>query len=184
LRLRRLVTAMAGACALCAACGGCRAPRRIEIRDAPPPVRTVSAGTLLLAWQEPGADGRVNPVLEVEAASGVVEQGTQSGTLRRASGRIYRHGVLRARFSAPVVDARMASHRLIAQGGVKVVSVAPAGLTLVARKVEWRTDLNRIVAYGGVTFVQRNPATGAVEAEGGPFDRVTVNTELQRLTIP
>jgi hypothetical protein len=72
----------------------------------------------------------------------------------------------------------------MASGGVTVNSVSPPGFTLVARRVEWRTDLNRIVASGDVRFVRRQPATGAIEAEGGPFERVTIDTELRRLSIP
>ncbi len=163
---------------------GCAAPRREAKKDPEPPVRTVSTGKLLIAWTEPGPDGRVNPVLEVEAASGVVEQGTQSGSLQTATGRIYRKGVLQARFAAPAVEADMAAQRLVATGGVKVTSVAAEGLTLKAQRIEWRPSVNRIVASGSVTFVKRDPRTGAVEAEGGPFRQVSINTELQRLTIP
>lgn len=173
---------LAGACALycMVGCG----PTPSQPKPDREPVRTVSAGGLLIAWHEPAPDGKVNPVLEIEADSGVVEQGTQSGRLDRARGRIFRAGVLRARFTAPRVQADMAAHRVVAGDRVTIESAAPEGLTLRARHVEWRSDLHRIVATGHVTFVQRDQVTGKVLAEGGPFDRVTINTELQKLTIP
>ncbi len=163
---------------------GCGAAKQAAKPDPTPPVRTVSAGKLLIAWTEPGLDGRVNPVLEVEAGGGVVEQSKQSGILKNAAGRIYRKGILQARFMAPTVEADMTARKLLATGGVKIVGVAAKGLTLKAQRIEWRTDLNRIVALGSVTFVKRDLQTGRIEAEGGPFARVTINTELQRLTIP
>jgi hypothetical protein len=139
---------------------------------------------LLLAWNEPAPDGRINPVLEVEAEGGVVEQRTQSGSLKHARGRIYRSGVLRATFTAPRVEADMAAQRVVAEGGVQIDGVAPAGLTLRAVRIVWKPELNRIVAQGEVRFEKRDPATGRLEAEGGPFERMTIDTELQKLTVP
>lgn len=179
---QRTTACLLGACGLYCIVG-CAAPAPIREPKAEP-VRTVSTGKLLVAWHEPAADRRVNPVLEIEAESGVVEQGTQSGHLENARGRIYRDGVLRARFSARSVDADMAAQRVFARNNVVVESAAPEGLTLRAREVEWLAQKNRIVAVGDVMFVQKDRETGRVVAEGGPFDRITVDTSLQRLTIP
>lgn len=180
---RRGLSAMAGVAALLVVTGGCRRPLPpVEVKT--PIDRTVATTRVLVSWQEPGAGGQAVPVLEVEAESGTVEQASQSGTFERARGRIYREGVLRARFEAPIMEADQASNTATARGRVVVTSVEPAGLTVRADRVVWKASENSIIATGRVTFRQVDPATGRELAAGGPFPKVTFDTGLQKLTIP
>lgn len=167
----------------CIASGGCR--------QEPPPAkpkgpirRTVAANTVFMAWQERGPDGRVRPVLELEAQAGQLQQHSQSGTFERAEARVYREGQLMARLRAPHVDATAGNRCVRAWGGVVVHSERPPGLRVDADRLEWYLQDARIVASGRVRFRQRDPETGQVLAEGGVFKTVTVHTERQRMTIP
>lgn len=180
-RVRRCLTAALGLAALAA--GGCR-PEPEAPQDAPPPKRTVAATNVVIAWQEPGPDGRVRPLLNLEADEGTLEQDKQSGAFERARGRVYRDGALMARITAPHVVASMPDRIVKARGGVTVTSERPPGLTVRADRIDWLLNENRVIALGNVRFVQRDAETGQALADGGVFGRVTLDTERQRLTIP
>lgn len=123
-------------------------------------------------------------MLELEAVSGQVEQRSQSGSFQGAEARVYSKGQLAARMEAPHVEATAEKKVVRAWGGVMVLGENPRGLKVDADRLEWYLQANRIVAYGRVRFIQRNADTGRVVAEGGMFERVTIDTERQRLTIP
>ncbi len=137
-----------------------------------------------MAWTEPGPDGRVVPILELEAEGGTLREDQKSGTFERALARIYRAGRLVARLRAPRVQATLAVRRIQALGGVVLTSAQPEGLRVDADRVEWLLDRGRVVATGRVRFVQRDAASGRRVAEGGVFRRVTLDTDRWRLTIP
>lgn len=146
--------------------------------------RTVSARSAFMAWQEPGPDGRVRPVLELEAVTGQLQQDRQSGTFEDAEARVYTEGKLAARVTAPHVRAQAERKYLVAWGGVTVLGERPEGLRIQARRVEWYLDRNLVVARGEVRFVHRDPQTGRLVAEGGVFEQVRIDTVRHRLTIP
>ena len=146
--------------------------------------RTVAAKAVFMAWQEAGPDGRVRPVMELEADAGQVQQHTQSGSFERAEARVYRDGALLATLTAPRVEATSEQKHVKAWGGITIVGQRPPGLHVWADKLEWYLDTNKIVVLGHVRFVQKDLQTGGVLAEGGVFDRITIDTERERLTIP
>jgi len=184
--LAAAVLLMSALVLLACGCHGKRGPVR-------PPHRTsdqqegpeeVQSRRMFVRWQERPASGSLRPLLEVRAESGVVDARTQSGTLRVATGMLYRAGKLAATFEAPRVDATRDSGKVIASGAVVVRSVDPAGVTVRAARVTWVADLSRIVAEGDVVFEDRPPGTSRPVAWGGKFARVTADTELRKITIP
>ncbi len=155
-------------------------------RPAPAPERPHAVNTRGLSgrWQERTEKGGIRRVMDVHAETGRLDAQTQSGTLYKANGLLYHDDRARARFEAPVVEARKDHSVVIARGGVRVVSIDPPGVTLTAERVTWQVDKDLIVAEGSVSFEQRPPGSARPTAWGGPFPHVTANTELQRLTIP
>lgn len=171
-----------------AACG----PRRPAARTQPPrdndqqstrPRQLLSQG-VTVRWHEKGPAGKLRRVLEVVAASGQLQADTESGVLNDARGSFYRNDEPRARFTAPRVEAWRARRLVIAEGGVRLESVDPPGLTVTADRVVWHTDTDRIVGRGNVRFQHQPPGSASVAAEGGPFDQVTIDTGMRRITIP
>jgi hypothetical protein len=144
----------------------------------------VAATSILMAWTELGPDGRIMPLLEMEADGGTLREDRKSGTFQRALARIYRRGSLVARLRAPRVEATLAAHRVEARGGVVLTSVQPEGLRVDADRVAWLLDQSRVVAIGRVRFVQTDAASGTRVAEGGEFRQATLDTKRWRLTIP
>jgi len=135
-------------------------------------------------WQQARPNGDLWRQMDVEADRGTVDPDAESGTLHNARGTLYSRNVPRARFEAPVVVARKDRRTVIAPAGARITSIAPPGISVVADRVTWRASLSRIVAEGNVRFVHQPPGAPRPVAWGGPFDRVTVNTDLERLTIP
>jgi hypothetical protein len=172
-----------------AGCFGSPAGRSLVVKAVEGPsgaglLTKVATAAILIRWQEPGPDGRVIPVLETEAKDGTVDASSQSGTFRSATGWLYKDGRRRARFKAPVVEARREQSRVTARGGVVVWSVDPPGVTVFADRATWFADRGRIVAEGGVRFRQKSADGRSTQAIGGPFDQVTISTELEKITIP
>lgn len=161
---------------------GC-APEPAEEKPVGPIKRTMSATTVHMAWQEPGPDGRVQPVLELEARAGKLEEDRKSGSFEGALARVYRNGKLVATVYAPHVDAQMEGKLVKGWGGIRMEGESPPGLEVWSQRLEWYFDQQKIVALGNVRFRQRT-SNGGIVAEGGVFPRVTMYTARQRITIP
>lgn len=146
--------------------------------------RQVAAKKVLVAWQEPAPNGTVRPILELEAESGTLQEDRGSGSFQRTRSKVYRKGVLIAELRAPAIDAEMGARRIIASGGVHIIGHQPSGLQMDADRLEWLLNEDRIIALGRVRFVQRDRERGTLIAEGGLFDRITMYTQRQRITIP
>jgi hypothetical protein len=173
--------------AVAGGCGGRKAPTEGQgsKRKGPPTLpQFVTSSGIAVRWQEQGKGGRLQPILEVQAETGDLNAQTQSGRLLKTRGRFYNDGKPAARFQAPEVDADQDRHEVVARGGVTLVSIEPAGLTVTARNVVWDTVSGTILLRGDVRFVYVEPGGTVVTAAGGPFDRITMNAEMRRVTIP
>lgn len=183
---------LAGACiAACLVSAGCirkpvRKPASAEKdRGAsvvlPGRVRTTGPR---IRWQQARPGGGLTRQIDVTAALGTVDPQNESGVMVKASGVLYVRNEPRARFEAPVVEAYRDRNTVIVPRGVHLASIAPPGIDVVADRLTWRADLGRITAEGNVRFVHRPPGAARDAAWGGPFSRVTLNTELERISIP
>jgi len=137
-----------------------------------------------MAWQEAGPDGRVRPVCELEADAGTVRQDQDAGNFERAVARLYSSGKQTARLQAPHVAATMKGKRVKAWGGVTIDVMRPEGLRVQADRLDGYLDKDLVVARGHVRFVQKDPRTNQLIAEGGVFVSVTFDTRRERLTVP
>ena len=147
------------------------------------PKELVSRG-ISLVWREERPGNRMQRILEMKAETGSLNAETQSGQMQKASGVFYRDDRPRVRFAAPRVEAIRQENRMIATGGVTIYSIEPKGITLRAEEVVWSYTDSRIVARGNVRFQQKPPGAAAPVSEGGPFPQVTIDMQMQRLTIP
>ncbi|HSV74385.1 MAG TPA: hypothetical protein VLH79_11555 [Chthonomonadales bacterium] len=174
-----LALAMAG-------CGGRTASpvAEVEARPAAEPLPEVATRVVQVRWQAKARGGDLVPQLEVRAARGRVEPDGLTGDLEQATGTLYRDGEARATFEAPLVTANQAAQQVVASGGVVVRSVRPPGITVRAQTVTWHSSDHRVVARGDVWFEQKPPAARRAVAWGGPFESATLNTQIERLTIP
>jgi len=173
-----LVLALAG-------CGGRPSPPPVSVTAEPEErLPEVATREIQVRWQTPGADGRLQPELEVRAARGRVEPDGQTGDLEEATGTLYREGEARATFVAPLVTATRASQQLVASGGVTVRSIRPPGVTLRARTITWYSESHRVIARGDVWLEQKPPGARRAVLWGGPFESAAFDTQIERLTIP
>lgn len=147
------------------------------------PRELVSRG-ISLVWREEQPQNRMQRILEMKAETGSLNAETQSGQMQKATGIFYRDDKPRARFVAPRVEAIRQESKMIATGGVTIYSIEPKGITVRADEVVWSYADNRIVARGNVRFEEKPPGAAAPTSEGGPFPQVTIDTQMQRLTIP
>jgi hypothetical protein len=168
-------------------CGPGRSPSRNSAKknevQEDVPRELVSRGISLI-WQEEQPKNRIQRILEMKAETGSLNAETQSGRMLKATGIFYRDDTPRARFEAPKVEAIRQESKLIATGGVIIYSLKPKGITVRADQVVWNYAANRIVALGNVRFEQKPPGIDAPVSQGGPFPQVTIDTQVQRLTIP
>lgn len=187
--LRRVapLSVVAGICMLIAMPGCGRRPPK---QTAPPAAADESRPTQVTAhgftgrWMEKLPDGRVRRVLEIHSRQGALDSQTNSGTLYQVDGTIFRDGSARIRFTAPIIEADRDAQKLVARQGVVMRSLDPPGATIRCDTMTWRADLHQIVAEGNVTFDYAPNGPGHSEASGGPFDRITIDTSMQVLTIP
>lgn len=179
----RLRNALLASVALSMTLGGC-APEPPPEQPQGPVHRTVSAKAVFMTWQEAGPQGRVQPVLELEAEAGQVRGDQDAGTFERAEARLYNDGTLVARMTAPHVEATMKGKRVRAWGGIVVDVKRPDGLRVRADSMEGFLEKNLVIVRGNVRFVHRDPQSGRLLAEGGVFDTVTIDTLRERLTVP
>jgi hypothetical protein len=173
--------------ALAGGCGGRKPPAdgQGSGKKGPPTLpQFVTSSGIEVRWQEQGKGGRLQPILEVQAETGDLNAQTQSGRLMKTRGRFFNQGKPAARFQAPEVDANQDRHEVLARGGVTLTSIEPAGLTVTARNVVWNTLSGTILLRGDVRFAYVEPGGTVVTAAGGPFDRITMNAEMRRVTIP
>jgi hypothetical protein len=155
-----------------------------QIQQEPGLPRSVETAHPRIRWQLIQPGGGLWRQLDVQAERGTADASAQSGVLQDTHGTLYSRNVPRALFRAPVVEARKDNQTLVAPRGARITSISPVGIEIVANRVTWRADLDRVVAEGNVRFEQRDPRTHHLIAWGGPFDRVTFKTDLERLTIP
>ena len=167
---------------------GC-APRPIKAANKPPaqaqplPKGMVGQG-ISVNWLENMKDGTVQPVLDIKAESGTATTGTRSGKFVEAEGFFYQKGRKVLKFEAPVVNAAEAKQTVVATGGVKALSLQPAGVTVEADRVTWLIPKNKVVAEGNVILRYQRPGDDRPIAWGGPVPRLTIDTELKSFSIP
>jgi hypothetical protein len=149
--------------------------------EQPPIPQKLTSEGITIHWEEPGQKGGVERVMDVRAQSGDLEQLSQSGTLRNATGTAYREDKPRATFDAPVVNAAKDRKTVTATGGVTVHSVDPSGMTVRADHAIWHVEQNQVVAEGNVNFEYRKPGVPGLTAWGGPFPKMTFDTKMQKL---
>jgi hypothetical protein len=135
-------------------------------------------------WQRKVPPRGIERVMEIAAKSGTLDATQESGLLNEARGVFYRENRARARFTAPTVQAVREENRVIARDGVVVHSIDPPGGTLTAHRLTWRADKQEIVAEGDV-YIQFQPKDASQpSAKGGPWRRVTFDTELVKFKLP
>lgn len=167
-----------------AGCGH-RTPRKPAAPKADEPKPTqVTAHGFTGRWMEKTPNGRVRKVMEVHSRQGALDSQTNSGTLYEVDGTIYRDGVAKVRFAAPLIEADRDAQKLVARQGVVLRSLDPPGATIRCQTMTWRADAHQIVAEGDVYFDYSPPGARRSEASGGPFPRVTIDTAMRDLTIP
>jgi hypothetical protein len=147
------------------------------------PVKLNSQG-ITVNWLERLPNGGVRRIMDIHAVSGELIRGSQSGLMNTADGVLYKDNVPKARFEAPTVHAYEDKKIVVAEGGVKAMSIQPVGITVTADKVTWYFARDLVVAEGNV-YIQYQPVGTPKPVDwGGPVDRLTINTELKKFHIP
>jgi lipopolysaccharide assembly outer membrane protein LptD (OstA) len=166
---------------------GCRKPP-----PRPPAQQKPSAAELPAAvntqgirinWRAQQKNGQLWSVLDLNAANGKIDAQSQSGTMSKTSGTLYRENHPRATFEAPTVKASNDQKTVVATGGVKMRSLEPKGILLTADRATWIIEKNKVIAEGHVYLEQRDPKSNAILA-WGRAEHLTINTDLQRFSIP
>jgi hypothetical protein len=143
----------------------------------------VNSKGITVTWQEREGKTGVRRLMDLQAATGKLEKDAQSGTLNRASGVLYKDNKPKVRFSAPVVVAAQDQKSVTATGRVRITSIDPTGVTIEADRVFWKVEQNKIIAEGNIQFTYQPAGQVKPVGWGGPFPRVVMDTELQRLQI-
>ncbi len=147
-------------------------------------IPNVNSQGITMHWQEKDIKSRVfKPLLDIKADNGMMKASSESGTLNQASGVLYKNGLPAARFQAPHVKASRASNIVIAYNGVVLNSISPPGVKVTADRFIWRMIENKIIVYGNVHVVYQPPKAKTPVAWGFA-QRMTIDTQLQKLTIP
>ena len=186
--LRRRWLAKLAAVLLCTVLllAGCRVRQRTSIKPKKsndvPPININSRG-ITVNWQAKNAVGITQPVLDLKARDGKLEAQNQSGLLGKADGVFYMNGKPKAHFDAPYVKANRESNRVVAFGGVTVISLDPPGAKMTARRIVWIFEKNSIIATGNV-YLTWTPKGEALPVAHGGAEQMTLNTDMQKLTIP
>lgn len=146
-------------------------------------IPNINSQGISMHWQERQTSGKFTPLLDINAVNGMMRASSQSGDLNQASGILYKHGAPAATFKAPHVKASRASNIVIAYNGVILHSIAPPGVRVTADRFIWRMLENKIIAYGNVHVVYQ-PPNAKKPVAWGFAKRMTIDTQLQKLTIP
>jgi lipopolysaccharide assembly outer membrane protein LptD (OstA) len=155
-------------------------PKQTSPSEIPKQINTQG---IRINWRVKQPTGKLWRVLDLKAEKGTVESGTQSGVMTNAAGTLYKENKARAEFEAPTVEATRDQKVVVATGGVKLTSIDPKGVLVTADKATWYIEKNVVVAEGHVYLEQRSPKTNQKVAWGNT-ERLTINTELQKFSIP
>ncbi|MEP6755884.1 MAG: hypothetical protein ABJA67_10310 [Chthonomonadales bacterium] len=167
--------------------GGCRPPIKFAPPKAPKQNRvppTILSKGITVNWFEKQKNGTLRHLMDIEAETGTLISGKQSGVLRNAHGILYKEGKPAARFESPLVNAEEEKKIVRATGGVVAHSIDPPGVTVWADKVTWNIQGDKVVARENVRFTYLRKGDTAPYAEGGPMDQCTIDTTLKRFHIP
>jgi len=156
-------------------------PPKTNRNNAP---QEIAGQGIALSWIEKTPQGGVRRVMDIKAESGILNAEQESGVLNRASGLLYRDNRVRASFISPIVEAAREKDTVTARGGVTVHSVDPPGGKLTADRVVWYAKQDKIVATGKVYVEYRPQNADRPFAWGGPYPRVTFDTQLSKIHIP
>lgn len=160
---------------------GAPSPKRETKQDTVP--RKLESEKITVRWRERAPQGGVRPLMDIWAETGTLHSSTQSGTLQKTRGILYRNGRPAARFTAPQVEAYRDQNRVTAQGGVVMTSIDPPDVTLNASSVTWYVDRDTIVARGSCRIALR-PRDASRPAAEGRAEQITIDTKMERFSIP
>ena len=122
--------------------------------------------------------------MDIEAQTGTLIAGKQSGIMRVTRGIIYKLGKPVVRFESPVVEAFEDKKVVHASGGVVIHSIDPPGVTLWADHVTWTIKKDKVLAKDNVRFRYVKLGETTPFAEGGPVSQCTIDTSLKNFHIP
>ena len=166
---------------------GCRPPLKFNPVKQDVPKRTppnmISSG-ITVNWYAKKKDGTLEKLIDIEAETGTLIPGKQSGMLRNTRGILYKEGKPVARFESPLVNAEEETKVVHASGGVVAHSIDPPGVTLWANRVIWTMEKDQVLAKENVKFQYIRAGETIPFAEGGPVQQCTVNTSLKNFHIP